>query len=175
MNITAGQRGAGRSKTVGTLDIMTLQSLSRAEDIAELTARYGLVVVDECHHVPAVAFQQAVQQIPARRWLGLTATPYRRDQLDELIALQLGPVRYTVTPAAFGTLPAAATVAQTPEPVLHVHPTAFSYQGPANPSDPGGMAAIYRSLVADEDRIQQLVNHIRHALQRRRHCVVLTQ
>ena len=175
LNITAGQRGAGRSKTVGTLDIMTLQSLSRAEDIAELTARYGLVVVDECHHVPAVAFQQAVQQIPARRWLGLTATPYRRDQLDELIALQLGPVRYTVTPAAFGTLPAAGDRAQTPEPVLHVHPTAFSYQGPANPSDPGGMAAIYRSLVADEDRIQQLVNHIRHALQRRRHCVVLTQ
>jgi len=29
-------------------------------------------------------------QIPARRWLGLTATPYRRDQLDDLIALQMG-------------------------------------------------------------------------------------
>ena len=35
-----------------------------------------------------------MRQIPARRWLGLTATPYRRDQLDDLIALQLGPVRH---------------------------------------------------------------------------------
>ena len=37
------------------------------------------------------------------------------------------------------------------------------------------MAAIYRSLVADEDRTQQLVNDIRHSLERRRNCVVLTQ
>jgi hypothetical protein len=28
---------------------------------------------------------------PARRWIGLTATPYRQDQLDDLIALQLNP------------------------------------------------------------------------------------
>ena len=51
----------------------------------------------ECHHVPAAAFEHAVKQIPARRWLGLTATPYRRDQLDDLIALQVGPVRHTIT------------------------------------------------------------------------------
>jgi hypothetical protein len=55
------------------------------------------VVADECHHIPAAAFEHAVKQIPARRWLGLTATPYRRDKLDDLIALQLGPVRHTIT------------------------------------------------------------------------------
>jgi len=175
LDVKAGQRGAGRTKTTGILDIMTLQSLSRVEKIAELTAPYGLVVVDECHHVPAVAFQRAVQQIPARRWLGLTATPYRRDQLDDLIALQLGPVRHTITAPVFGTLPTASTRAQVPEPVLHVHPTPFSYQGPANPSDPGGMAAIYRSLVADQDRAQQILTDVLDALERGRHCVVLTQ
>jgi len=116
LDVKAGQRGGGRTKTTGTLDIMTLQSLSRVEEIAELTAPYGLVVVDECHHVPAVAFQQAVQQIPARRWLGLTATPYRRDQLDDLIALQLGPVRHTITAPAFGTLPTTTTRAGVPNP-----------------------------------------------------------
>lgn len=154
---------------------MTLQSLSRAEDIAELTRPYGLVVVDECHHVPAVAFQQAVQQIPARRWLGLTATPYRRDQLDELIALQLGPVRHTISPPAFGVLPTANTRADTPEPVLHVHRTDFTYQGPANPSDPGGMAAIYRSLVAAQGRTDQVLADVVDALRRGRNCVVLSQ
>ena len=53
--------------------------------------------MDECHHIPAAAFEHAVKQIPARRWLGLTATPYRRDKLDDLITLQLGPVRHTIT------------------------------------------------------------------------------
>jgi len=32
-----------------------------------------LVIVDECHHVPAVTFERAVGQMPVRRWLGLTA------------------------------------------------------------------------------------------------------
>src|SRR3954453_12941996 len=62
------------------------------------------VLVDECHHVPAAAFEHAVRQIPARRWLGLTATPYRRDQLDDLISLQLGPIRHTVAQPRVGTL-----------------------------------------------------------------------
>jgi superfamily II DNA or RNA helicase len=81
----------------GSVDVVTLQTLSRREDVAELTAGYGLIVADECHHVPAAAFEHAVKQIPARRWLGLTATPYRRDKLDDLIALQVGPVRHTIT------------------------------------------------------------------------------
>jgi len=84
------------AKIRGTIDILTLQTLARRNDIAELTAGYGLVIADECHHVPAAAFEHAVKQIPARRWLGLTATPYRRDRLDDLIALQVGPVRHTI-------------------------------------------------------------------------------
>ena len=78
LGIKAGQLGGGRSKMTGTIDIITLQTLARRDDIPELTARYGLVVADECHHVPAAAFEHAVKQIPARRWLGLTASRQRR-------------------------------------------------------------------------------------------------
>ena len=80
-------------KTKGIIDVVTLQTLARRTDIPTLTAGYGLVIADECHHVPAAAFEHAVKQIPARRWLGLTATPYRRDKLDDLITLQVGPER----------------------------------------------------------------------------------
>jgi hypothetical protein len=78
------------------------------DDLAELATTYGLVVVDECHHSPAAAFENVVRQIAAQRWLGLTAAPYRRDQLDDMIALQLGPVRHTMSAPAPGTLAAAA-------------------------------------------------------------------
>ena len=81
LGVKAGQLGGGRAKLRGTIDVITLQTLSRRGDIAALTAGYGLIVADECHHVPAAAFEDAVRQIPARRWLGLTATPYRRDKL----------------------------------------------------------------------------------------------
>jgi superfamily II DNA or RNA helicase len=174
LGITAGQLGGGRTKMRGTIDVAMLQTLARRDDLAELTAEYGVVVVDECHHIPAAAFENAVRQIRVRRWLGLTATPYRRDQLDDLIALQLGPVRHTMTAPAPGTLESAAA-GGTPDRVLIVHPTTFDYQGVADPSEPGGIAAIYRELVADERRTRQVVTDVLDALERDRHCLVLTQ
>src|SRR6266568_5398548 len=175
LGIKAGQRGGGRSKTTGIIDIATLQTLSRREDLTDLTASYGLVVVDECHHVPAAAFEHAVRQIPARRWVGLTATPYRRDQLDDLIALQLGPIRHTLSQAVPGTLSFRSLETTTPEPILHVHATAFRYTGDADPSAPGGIAAVHRDLAADDTRTAQIVDDIIDALQRGRNCLVLTQ
>ena len=175
LGMKAGQRGGGRSKTTGIVDIATLQTLARSDDVADLPAGYGLVVVDECHHVPAAAFTAAVAQIPARRWLGLTATPYRRDQLDDLIALQLGPIRHKLVPAPAGSLGGRSLEAPAPEPVLHVHPTGFRYTGDAEPAAPGGMAAIYRDLVADDTRTAQVVTDVLAALARDRHCLVLTQ
>jgi superfamily II DNA or RNA helicase len=175
LGVKAGQRGGGRAKTTGVIDVATLQTLSRAADVAELTASYGLVIVDECHHVPAAAFEHAVGQIPAKRWIGLTATPYRRDQLDDLIGLQLGPTRHTMTPPSAGTLPHRTAAAAAPEPRLHLHRTDFRYAGDTEPSAPGGMAAVYRDLAADDDRNQQIIDDVLDALGRSRHCLVLTQ
>src|SRR4051812_14624817 len=175
LGVKAGQRGGGRGKTTGVIDVATLQTLARDDDAAGWTSDYGLVVVDECHHVPAAAFEHAVRQIPARRWLGLTATPYRRDQLDDLMSLQLGPIRHTLTPAPTGTLGARSLDAPAPVPVLHVHPTGFRYTGDADPAAPGGIAAIYRDLVADDTRTAQVVTDVVAALTDGRHCLVLTQ
>jgi superfamily II DNA or RNA helicase len=191
LGVKAGQVGGGRSKRHGTIDVVMLQTLARREDVAELVTGYGHVVVDECHHVPAAAFECAVKQIPARNWLGLTATPYRRDKLDDLMGLQLGPVRHTIT---HGTrtadlsrddgshaaelldlaVPQADSAAR-PRPVLQVHQTGFCYEGDVDPSAPGGIATVYRHLVADQARTAQVVADITAALDRRRHCLVLTQ
>jgi superfamily II DNA or RNA helicase len=181
LGVKPGQLGGGRTKTRGTIDVAMLQTLARRDDITDLTTQYGLIVVDECHHVPAAAFEHAVKQIPARRWLGLTATPYRRDKLDDLIALQIGPVRHTIThatdrpaddalnfPTEDGALPR-------PTPVLHVHPTGYRYAGDADPSAPGGIATIYRDLAANHTRTTQIINDVHAALDRGRNCLVLTQ
>lgn len=177
----AGQIGGGRSKTRGVIDVAMLQTLARRDDVAELTAQYGLVVVDECHHVPAAAFEAAVKQIPARRWLGLTATPYRRDRLDDLIGLLVGPTRHTLQAdtvdarsASDGQLPLRHE-GSPPAPVLTVHPTGFLYSGAVDVSVPGGINAVYKELVADSARNVQIVDDVDAALGRGRRCLVLTQ
>ena len=176
LGVKAGQLGGGRAKLRGSIDILTLQTLARRDDIAALTAGYGLVVADECHHVPAKAFEHAVRQIPARRWLGLTATPYRRDKLDDLIAMQTGPVRHVITLPRETASPAALTLPGTgrPVPVLHVHPTTYRYDGDADPSKPGGITAIYRDLAADQQRTRQITADVTAALGQGRNCLVLT-
>jgi superfamily II DNA or RNA helicase len=154
---------------------------------SRLYAGYGLVIADECHHVPAAAFEHAVRQIPARRWLGLTATPYRRYKLDDLIWLQVGPVRHTITHPTASPGPEQRVSGQPgldldlrevnprPAPVIRVHLTQFCYAGAADPSAPGGMALIYKELIADSDRTAQVAADVAEALARDRNCLVLTQ
>lgn len=173
LGIKPGQIGGGRSKLTGIIDVATLQTISRRDDLDEKLAAYGLVIVDECHHIPAAAFEAAVRTIPARRWLGLTATPYRRDQLDDLITFQLGPVRHEMTPAESGTLESA--IANRPEPVLVVHATAFTCEPLIDFAVPGAIAAVHRALAEDRSRNAQIINDVREALIRGRNCLVLAQ
>jgi superfamily II DNA or RNA helicase len=110
-----GQLGGGRDRQTTVVDLAMAQSLARRGDLVSRTAGYGLVVVDECHHVPAITFEACVKQIPARRWIGLTATPYRRDGLQAIIAMHCGSTRHqialTATPGA--ALPRELIVHQT--------------------------------------------------------------
>lgn len=173
LGIQAGHLGGGRKRLTGVVDVATLQTLARRDDAAELTAGYGQVVVDECHHVPAAAFEAVVRQLPARRWLGLTATPDRRDGLDDLIGWQVGPARHRIDVAS-GPATLDRQVAA-PVPVLVRHDTTYRYAGAADPRAPGGMAEIYRDLIADNTRLAQVVTDVRAAWADDRHCLVISQ
>ncbi len=83
-----------KKKPTGLVDIATLQSLVRGGTVQGFVERYGHVVVDECHHVPAFSFEQVMKKIKARYVLGLTATPIRRDGHHPIIFMQCGPIRF---------------------------------------------------------------------------------
>jgi superfamily II DNA or RNA helicase len=89
-----GAIGAGKFKPTNVIDIAVLQSLSRKEDLDDLLKSYGQVIVDECHHVSAVSFEEVLRQIKARYVMGLTATPVRRDGQQPIIFMQCGPIRH---------------------------------------------------------------------------------
>ncbi len=74
-----GQIGAGKSRPSGIIDVAIMQSLIRSDEVKELTKHYGMVIVDECHHVPAFSFEQILKSIHAKTVYGLTATPTRQD------------------------------------------------------------------------------------------------
>lgn len=71
----------------------TYQTLnSRIEDFkaSGFFRSFGLVICDECHNVPADTFHEALSQFTAKYRIGLTATPRRKDGLQDLLYLTLG-------------------------------------------------------------------------------------
>jgi hypothetical protein len=154
-----GQLAAGR-RASGVVDLAMVQSLARRGDLEEVTERYGLVVVDECHHVPAVTFERAVRQLPVRRWLGLTATPYRRDGLQAMMAMYCGPIRHRIP---------ESSDAQLLHRELVIHETAHT-------GVPGEhIQEIFRGLVADAGRTRLICNDISASVGEGRNNLVLTR
>jgi len=91
-----GTIGGGRDKPTGSVDVAMVQSLARHKTLDQLLTRYGHIVIDECHHVPAVMTERVLRAAPARYVTGLTATPKRRDGHHPIITMQCGPVRHTL-------------------------------------------------------------------------------
>ena len=124
---------------------------------------YGLVIVDECHHVPAVTFERVVREMPVRHWLGLTATPYRRDHLEKLITMYCGAERHRMTSDHDENLRV--------ERVLVTHPTGHEQSGDEELS----IQAVFRGLVEDDERSRQICGDVAAAIEVQRNCLVLTQ
>jgi len=68
-----------------------LQTVAMKENIQNIFNDCGLLIVDECHHIAARVFCNALFKIPVQYTLGLSATPERKDGLEYVIHWFLGP------------------------------------------------------------------------------------
>lgn len=68
--------------------------VKRDYDAATVFDTFGLLIVDEAHHVAAPMFSKALPKIKARYVLGLSATPNRADGLGVALEWLLGPVAF---------------------------------------------------------------------------------
>jgi len=135
------------------------------EKVEDLVANYGHVIVDECHHVPALSFERLLAEARARYVVGLTATPQRRDGHHPITEMQLGPVRFAID--------SRSQAARRPfAHKLIVRETGFR-------SDLGNSLSsiqeLYAALVADEKRNQLILDDVIQALEERRSPILLTE
>jgi superfamily II DNA or RNA helicase len=138
-----------------------IQSL-QSDAASDVFADYGQVVVDDCHHVPAVSFDGIIRKAAARFVLGLTATPYRRDGLGDLITMRCGPIRHRFqTDAEVEPLERELVVRETAlDPML---------------GDDAPIQEVYRALAEDEERNRRICDDVREAVAEGRNCIVLTE
>lgn len=86
-----GMLGGG-SKELLDLTVSTYDSAALHMEF--IGNRYGFLIVDECHHLPGRTSRQVATMCLAPFRLGLTATPERQDDGEELIYELMGPLCY---------------------------------------------------------------------------------
>lgn len=156
-----GVIGGGKSRPTGKIDVAVMQSLSHRGEVNPLVEDYGLVIVDECHHIGAASFESILQRIKAKYVLGLTATPIRRDGQQPIIFMQCGPIRYT-----------ADAPANAPRD-LRVVP--HEWHQPIAVAKDAPIQEVFRQLVNDPARIAAIRNEVEKAFNTGRKVLVLTE
>jgi superfamily II DNA or RNA helicase/very-short-patch-repair endonuclease len=163
-----GRIGGGRSRPNGTLDVALIQSLVRKGVVNDRVGEYGQLVVDECHHLPAISFEQVARRAKARYLLGLSATVTRKDGHQPIVFMQCGPVRYRVN--------AKDEAAERPfTHAVWIRPTAFRTTTPGNPDPRVQFRDLYAALIADQDRNRLIADDVTQAVREGRSPVVLTE
>lgn len=79
----------------GIIDIALIQSCQEENEIKPFVKDYGMIIVDECHHVSSVSFKLVLKQVRVHYVYGLTATPICKDGHQPIIFMQCGKIRYT--------------------------------------------------------------------------------
>lgn len=100
LGLDAGLFGGGK-KDVRPITVALIQTVARLRlpEVVALGQRFGTLIVDECHHVPARTMADTVNALACRwRW-GLSATPEREDGLTFYLDWILGPVLHQIDQA----------------------------------------------------------------------------
>lgn len=129
---------------------------------------YGQLIVDECHHLPALSFEQVARRAKAKFVLGLSATVTRKDGHHPIVFMQCGPVRYRVDAKEQAT-------ARPFEHTVVVRPTEFCPVVAADADARRQFLDLYDQLQDDEDRNRLICEDIVHAVRDGRAPIVLTE
>ena len=162
-----GCYGANRDTRSGIIDIAMLQSMGTAGEIKPWIRDYGMVIVDECHHVPAVSFEQVFKSVRSKYIYGLTATPKRQDGHHPILYMYLGNIRYQVD----------AKQQAEKRPFAHVMIPCFTgthfnvNEGDSTPT----IAQYYAQIMQDDLRNQQIIEDVLQCVRQKRNCLILSE
>lgn len=147
----------------GIIDIALIQSCLDEDGVKPFVQDYGMVIVDECHHVSSITFEQVLMSIKAHTIYGLTATPIRKDGHQPIIFMQCGPIRFSTD--------AKSQIAKQSFDRFLI-PRFISYNSILE--DRLSIATLYKYLSEDEIRNNLIVEDICKAVNTGRTPIILT-
>lgn len=151
--------------TSGDVVIAMLQTLVSRKYPASTFEGCGLLVADECHHVGAQVFSQAMFGLCLPYTLGLTATPDRKDGLARVVSWFLGDVAFRVQ---------RENQASTSVRIVKYTSPRFDEPPPVNRRGDVCFTSVVSVLVEDEARTRLVAENVRALAEEGRNVLVLS-
>ena len=147
----------------GIVDVALIQSCLDGDSVKPFVENYGMVIVDECHHVSSVTFENVLKGVKAQTVYGLTATPIRKDGHQPIIFMQCGPIRFSADAKS-------QMINQSFE--RYLIPRFTSYRSITD--DKQSITTLYQLLSEDEIRNTLIVEDVCKAVEAGRTPIILT-
>jgi superfamily II DNA or RNA helicase len=147
----------------GDIVIAMMQTIASRRKIC--SERFGLVIADEAHHIAADILGKTMFACCAKRVLGLSATPERKDGLSSIVHLHLGPLAF------HANIRHASHVRV--ETVTYTSPR-YALPMPLNRRGDVDYARVMNSIAADPDRTDMVVETVRRIAMGRGGTLVLS-
>lgn len=169
LHITPGTVSGGKDKSTGIVDIAIVKSLceQNTDELKKRRYKYGMVIVDECHHAAAFQTENLVSSFRAKYVYGLSATPMRRDGHQKIIFYQCGPVLYETTVRQMNQL----------QPFSHYFIprfTSFHLLEDLENAKGKNLNEYFEKMIQNEARNLMIVNDIKKSIENGRTPLVLS-
>lgn len=170
LDFAPGTIAAGKDKSTGIVDIAIVNSLieKNSDEVKPRSHKYGMLIVDEAHHISAFSTENLVASFKAKYVYGLTATPVRRDGHQKIIFYQCGPLLYSTTSKQMNErqnfahyfIPRFTTFHYLPEIAESKNPSINQY---------------YEKLIQNPARNELIVKDVKSAVEKEKTPLVLSE
>ena len=161
-----GQIGGGKNKVTNVIDVASIKTLWNKGEVNEITKNYGMIIIDECHHLAAYTYEKAINSVNSKYVYGFTATPNREDGHSPIVKMQCGNIRYEVDFKKFNEnlgIPMTVKVKETY--LKFVDPLINDYT----------INEINKLITKDMDRSEIIFNDVKEEYNKGKNILILTE
>lgn len=87
-----GQIKGNKCEIGKKITVAMLQTLTKVKDTENIRKEFWTIIIDECHHIPAKTFREAISGFHCHYMYGFTATPTRKNNDEKLIYAYIWPI-----------------------------------------------------------------------------------
>lgn len=161
-----GVIGAGKRRNGEKVTVAMIQSLSRmieTDEAEKLQDAFGMIIVDECHRLPAQTFRKTITRLNSYYLYGLTATPFRKYNDDKLIFIHLGEFISEIESPGRQKIPELKVIIRNTELDIPFNPRTDKFE------------TISKVLVHDSLRNELIIADVQKELDQQKRVIILTE